>query len=437
MKIGKKILLLSAFFLCFTLAGCNMFSLDAEQLMSPPALSGEMAPINKAISKSINGEYQLKYPTSGERRSAIILEDIDDDGAFEAFAFYSTQDDEMTNMHINAVKKTEKGYVSVDEQSIVAGGVEKVDFCDLDGDGIKEILVGWEVYGSSEKQLCVYSLAKKSIEQRLSEKYTGFICCDLNDSGDNELFIHLLDTSEMLNSATVYHFSDGGLQKIGGCVLDSLVKTASSPVASALSTGQTAVYIDEIKGAGAVTEVLVFDDGELKNPLLETENTIENIRTLRAASIHCLDVDSDGKLEIPVATNLPNAADSDELLYYTNWCSFDGENLVTKKITVFNTIDGYIVEVPEKFEGRLAVLKDTDSHKRVFYNYDPETAVVGEKIASIEVLSVKKWSNKEFDKTNLFELARSDDKVFVGSVNKTDFASISKKQLKEIFTLLR
>ncbi|MBO4692933.1 MAG: VCBS repeat-containing protein [Clostridia bacterium] len=436
MKIRRITAVFMAACLCVLLTGCKMFSVDTEQLMTPPELTGEMVPISRALSSSIKGEYQLKYPSSGERRSAIILEDIDGDGAVEAFAFYSTQDDETTNMHINAVCKGKSGYKSVAEQSIVAGNVEMVDFCDLDGDGIKEIIVGWEVYGASEKRLCVYSLDRKKLSRRLSEKYTGFACCDLTGSGSFELFIHLLDTSSMINSASLYRFSDGGLQKIGGCILDSEVKTASSPVFSRLSSGRPAVYIDEIKGAGAVTEVLVFGDDELKNPLLETDDTIENIRTLRSASIPCMDIDFDGVPEIPVATNLPNAADTEELLYYTNWCEFDGENLLTKKITVFNTIDGYYLDVPQNLEGHLAVLKDTDNHRRVFYYYDAQSDIIGERLASIEVISEKKWQSKSFDRRNLFELGEDKSVVFVGSVNLTGAVQISQKQLKELFNLI-
>ena len=424
-----------AVFLAAFLCGCDLFTIDTEQLMTPPALTGDMYPISKALAKSVKGEYRLKYPSLGERRSAIILEDIDGDSIFEAFAFYSTSDDEMTNMHINAISKNGDTYASVDEQSIVAGAVERVDFCDLDGDGIKEILVGWEVYGSSEKQLCVYSLSNDTLSVRLSEKYTGFICCDLVGDGDNELIIHLLNTGDFMNSAAVYRFLSGGLQKIAGCVLDRNVKTVSEPVFSKLSTGQAAIYIDEIKGAGAVTEVLFFKDGELKNPLLETENTIENIRTLRAASIASRDINSDGVLEIPVATNLPNAAGSEELLYYTNWCAFDGENLVTKKITVLNTIDGYSIYVPKNLEGHFAVLKDTESHRRVFYYYDAELDSVGERLFSVSVITAARWDKKDFEKMNMFEVARSGKNVYAASVNATAKNAISEKQLKEMFSL--
>lgn len=436
MRLKKAVAMMAAFCMFFCLSGCKMFTFDTDTLITPPELDGEMQPIARALSAGVKGEYHLKYPALGDRRSAIILEDITGDGTFEAFAFYSTFDDEMTNMHINAICRTDGGYKSVADSSIVAGGVERVDFCDLDGDGIKEILVGWEVYGSTEKQLCVYSLGDKKLTQRLSEKYTGFICCDLDGAEGDELLIHMLNTSEMMNTAALYSFFEGGLQKVGSCVLDSLVKTVASPVFSKLSTGQNAVYIDGVKGAGAVTEVLFFSDGELKNPLLDTESTIENIRTLRAASIQCSDIDGDGVLEIPVATNLPNAAGGDEPLFYTNWCAFDGENLITRRITIVNTIDGYYIEVPERYAGRLAVLKDAENHRRVLFDYDAESESVGERLATVTVISAKQWDKENFNRMNMFELCRVGDSVFAASVNLAAKKALTEQELKSMFNLI-
>ena len=420
--------------LCLTLSGCRFFTVDTEELMFPPEISGDMYPISKALSKSVKGEYRLKYPSSGDQRSAIVLEDLDGDGTREAFAFYSTADDEMTNMHINAICEQGDGYTSVGDQSIVAGGVERVDFCDLNGDGTKEILVGWEVYGLSEKQLCVYALDDGTFSQLISEKYSGYICCDLSGNGKNELLVHLLNTVDAVNTASLYSFSKNTPAKIGSCVLDGTVKTVSNPVLSTLSTGQTAVYLDEIKGAGAVTEVLFYDGGELKNPLLDTENTYESNRTLRAASINCRDIDGDGVLEIPVATALPNAAGTEELLYYTNWCAFDGQKLATRRITVVNSVDGYYLEIPDNLANRLAVIKDTDNHRRVFYYYDKETETVGSRIATVAVVSAEDFDSTE-DKSGVFELGRSGKSVFVGSVGTAAKVTVDEAQLKDMFKI--
>ena len=435
MKFKNTVLIILAAVTVFCLSGCNSFSMDTDALLTPPELSGEMAPISAALSRSVTGDYQLKYPSSGDRRSAIVLEDINGDGVFEAFAFYSTFDDEMTNMHINIIAFVGGEYTSVADFSIVAGGVEQIDFCDLDSDGTQEIFVGWEVYGSSEKQICVYSLDGGETAQLLSEKYTDFICCDLLEDGSNQLLIQRLNTSEQVNTATVYALRENVLKKIASCVLDSKVKTVSAPVLSQLSTGQNAVFIDEVKGAGAVTEVLCFSGGELKNPLLDTKDAIENIRTLRSASIGCKDIDGDGVLEIPVATNLPNAANSDELLYYTNWCAFDGKKLITRQITVVNSLDGYFLKIPEELAGRLAVLKDTDNHRRVLYYYDTQLDEVGDRLATVTVVQKKKWDSKEFNRLNMFEITRNDEDVFAGTVNLTAKHAISEEQLKSMFEL--
>ena len=435
MTVKKLISFVTVFAVLLCLTGCDIFTVDTDTLMTPPELNGEMQPIARALSASIKGEYHLKYPSLGDIRSAIILEDVTGDGVFEAFAFYSTSDDEMTNMHINVICRTKEGYKSTADSSIVAGGVERVDFCDLDGDGIKEILVGWEIYGSSEKQLCVYSLNDNKLTQRLSEKYTGFICGDITGESGDELLVHLLNTSDMINSAAVYRFFEDGIQKIGSCVLDSLVKTVSQPVLSKLSTGVNAVYIDEIKGAGAVTEVLFFEGGQLKNPLLDTQSTIENIRTLRSASIQSRDIDDDGVLEIPVATNLPNAAGTDEALFYTNWCAFDGESLVTRRITVENTIDGYYLQIPERYAGRLAVLKDVENHRRVFYGYDTESDSVGERLATVSVVLAKQWDKEDFNRMNMFELCRAGNNVYIASVNLSAKLALTEQELTDMFNL--
>lgn len=430
-KISAAILVL---IMAFCLSGCGTFNMDTDAMISPPELTGDMYPIAQALSKSIKGEYQLKYPSLGDRRSAIMLEDIDDDGVKEAFAFYSTAEDETTNMHINIISRNGKGYKSVADMAIVAGGVERVDFCDLDGDNKEEIIVGWEIYGSSEKQICVYSLDGSQAAQLLAEKYTGFICCSIASEG-NQLLIQQLNTSEMNNTAVLYAGSDNGLKKIGSCMLDPEVKTVSSIAQSQLATGNNAVYIDEIKGAGAVTEVLIFENGELKNPLLNIEGNIENISTLRAATIQSKDIDGDGSLEIPVATNLPNAAGGEELLYYTNWCAFDGENLITRQIMIVNTIDGYCINIPDDLAGRIAVLKDTENHRRVIYRYNAETGEAGDRLATVSVISKKQWDKKGFDRMSMFELARNDEFVFVGAVNLAAEKPISEKQLKEMFLL--
>ena len=160
----KKLLaLLCAAVLTFTLSGCSTLDGNIDTLLNPPAPTGQLRQVQNALLESVKGELTLKYPTSGEYRSAFVMKDLDGDGVLEALAFYSTTLDNTTNMHINLITKDGSDWVSCGAASIVATGVEKVDFADINGDGKLEILVGWSIYGSVEKRLSVYVLDENGI----------------------------------------------------------------------------------------------------------------------------------------------------------------------------------------------------------------------------------------------------------------------------------
>lgn len=431
-------------FLCFwlilalsvSLIGCD-FATNTDELVSPPQLTGDMYPIAEALRKSVGNGYTLKYPTAGDRRSAVILEDVNGDGKFEAFAFYQTNEDELTNMHINLICQINGEWVSTYDQSIVANDVETVDFFDLNNNGVMEVLVGWKVNGNSEKILTVFSFENGALEQRLSEPYTNFLCCDLDANGDEEIFVHTLNATEQKNGAFVYAYGEEGITLVDECLMDSGVKTAETPIFSTLSNGQNAIYIDEIKGVGSVTEVLYFSRGKLVNPLLDAENSMENVTTIRAASIQTTDINSDGVLEIPIATELPSVS-LDEKIYYTNWCSFNGEMLAVKLITIVNTVDGYYITLPNNLVGSVAVSKDIENHKRGVYAYDNQTGTVGERLFSICAVPIKSWKDGYYDGEQYTEITRDSENVYAFNLGDTAAEwGITDTTLNNIFNLMQ
>ncbi len=412
MKLKKTVALMLAMSIAAMLCGCNLLDANTE-LVSPPKLTGEMAPIAEALYDAVGTDLNFEYSASGDHRAPIVLSDINGDGKDEAFAFYSTSGDEMKTMHINALCQKGGEWHSVADQTMVANGVEKLEFCDLNGDGTKEIFVGWDINGVSEKQLGVFSFDQQHLVQQLLQTYTSFLCCDLDDDGTTELFVHVLNTAEQTNKSLIYNYGEDGMTQSSGCMMDGAVKSASQPILSTLSNGKTAIYIDEIKGVSSVTEVLYLSNGELVNPLLDNVNTFENISTLRAASLSTKDINGDGTLEIPVASDLPNALLGGEKLYYTNWCTFDGKTLAAKMITVVNTVDGYYLLMPQSTVGRVAVLKNIETHERTFYFYDAEEQTVGDLLFTVTALSASDWDSSDFNRDGYLELARKDSTVFV------------------------
>ena len=383
--------------------------------------------------------YTLKYPSRGSYRSAVVQQDINNDGRTEAFAFYSTTDGDVVTMHINAIHKFGEEWMSAGEQRIVAGGIDKIEFCDLDADGALEILVGWTVYGESEKQLSVYSFTKNTLSQRLLQKYTDFVTCNLDEDNKNEVLIIDFNATELKNTASLYGLNDGGAARLGVCQLDSKVQSIGEPVVAQLSSGKPAVYIDSVKGVGAITEVLVVNKGQLSNPLYDIELQ-ETSKTLRSASYSVFDINKDGILEIPVQENVPAvaAAELEEKLYLTKWCSFNGENLTNQLTTMINVLDGYYYTLPQIWVGNIAILKDTDNRIREIYSYDAENLTVGESLLYLRAFSKKEWQSGKYDNLGLSEVVSDEENVFACKISKTaQGAGLSLENVKSNFVIYK
>lgn len=432
----KLLLMIFAFLLMFCLCGCDFFTIDIAELLSPPALSDDLKDISKAIADSAGDNCKLQYPQSGEYRSAVVQKDIDGDGTNEAFAFYSITDGEVVTMSINVVSHGADGWKSAGKQSIVAAGVHRVDFCDLDQDGISEILVGWQIYGTSEMQLAVYSFKGNTLSQRMLNKYTHFVTCNLDDNNKTtEILIIDADANKAQNTASLYGLLDTGVVLIGRCALDSKVQSFGHPIVSELSSGKKAVYIDSVKGIGAITEVLIYEKGKLLNPLYD-EQTTETSLTLRSVSFNTRDFNGDGVLEIPVQLNVPSVSKSEvaEKLYLTNWCSFNGEILTTQVTSMINVLDGYYYNLPASWVGNIAILKDTDNRIREIYKYDTEEMTVGSSLLYIRAINKKDWEKGVYDALGLIKIGENEDSVIACRISKTATDSgITLDKVKESF----
>lgn len=413
--MARKILILGlCLLIILPLSGCQLFTADTAELLSPPALTGDILPIDKALKKSIASDYTLEYPSRGDYRSAIVQQDINKDGILEAFAFYSTQDRETTTMNINAVVNRNGEWKSVAKQSIKAGGVDRIDFCDLDRDGTDEILVGWEIYGTSELQLAVYSLGEKTLTQRMLEQYTHYSFCDLDNDDKNEVFIVRSSPAESRNSAHLYSLTSVGVSLLSSCELDSTAKTLNHPVVSTLSSGKPAIFIDEIKGVGAVTEVIFLENGQLQNPLMD-KDAKETISTLRAATLESKDINEDGILEIPIRRDVPTVTRSTEgeKQYLTDWCSFSGEALTVQLTAYMNMSEGYYYAIPQKWLGKIAILRDADNSLTEIYRFDTENNVSGERLLYIKAVKKTDWDDGAYRNQDMTEIVNNGETTFV------------------------
>ena len=418
--LKKIVICFICVFMILNLSGCDFLTAETQELIFPPQLSGEMYPISQIIEKSAAGDYKMKYPARGNYRSAVIMEDINSDGILEAFAFYSVSESDVIYMNINAICKKDGKWQSSAVQKIVAGGVDKVEFCDLDGDGVKEILVGWQIYGTSEMQLSVYSLSDNALTQRIFQKYTHFTVCDLDDNNENEVLVVKTGSAEIKNTASLYALDSKGIIEISSCELDNAIKTVGEPIVSSLSNGKPAVYIDEIKGVGSVTEVLFLEKGVLVNPLLDSEIG-ENTATLRSVLFTTKDINGDGVPEIPVQIDVPSVTRSDlnEKLYLTNWCSFNGETLTSQMTAMINTNDSYYFAISSKLQGNIAILKDTENRSREIFSYNSVDMTIGDSLIDFRAVNKKDWDSGKYKNLSAKEIVNDGETAYICKISDT------------------
>lgn len=441
----KVIRRIASFFLIFCIvfsfSSCSLITFDTDSLLTPPRASGELYYIQKALESSVKEKFTLKYPTDGDWRSAVIQHDIDNDGIDEAIVFYSTVTDKIVSMHMNYIIKKDKEYVSVSDIKCVATGVESVSFNDMDNDGVSEILVGWSVYGTLDKMLGVYSLEKELLVQRVMENYTHYVCSDFTGDGKKDIFINHLNTSETLANAKLLTLTKDGVSERGSCILDGSVTSHSAPIVGKLPNGNTAIYIDAVKGNGMITEILEILPGNKTNIMQNVLTALgadKSISTYRSSAVSIRDNNGDGVYEIPMPQIITDGVSAAEQnVYKTRWYIYDGGELILQLSALMNYADGYYIAVPLKWENSIIVISDTANRIRTITAVDAVTGNSSEVIVKVQAVPLNSAPSFEgYDATTSFEVGRNDSFYYVAQIgNYKGGQAVTPGEFRQLFNL--
>ena len=83
------------------LSSCSMVPANTEDLLEPPKLSPDQAALAEALERGLGtDDFTLKYPISGENRSAYILCNLNDESSNEAVVFYQLTGTDTIRMNI-------------------------------------------------------------------------------------------------------------------------------------------------------------------------------------------------------------------------------------------------------------------------------------------------------------------------------------------------
>lgn len=382
MKRGLAVFFLFTFLVC-ALCGCTPTLTGVDNLMRPPKLSGENTGIEEAFSRATaNRSIKMKTPTTGEYRSAYVLKDIDGDAEEEVITFYCNADDE-TAVYMHILDRVEERWETVADIKGKGSEVDKIDFCDMNGDGVSEIVVCWSLFESSgSKVMTVYTAAfgknTGTVRELASEPFSQMVHIDMNADENDDILLVLL-TSENGKNRTVAKLlmmdSDFGIYCPGSVELIPALRVSSlqSQKADRADNLQALVYADcVLNETTAVTEIIYWDAqaSRLCAPLT-ADNASDTPKTARAVHLSVADIEKDGRLDIPTAKPLENAVtvnSSDEQpLELTTWLQFDGESLQVKTQGLMINSSSYMFRLSEAEAENMAIVNNIPDRTCTFY----------------------------------------------------------------------
>ncbi|MEE0931247.1 MAG: VCBS repeat-containing protein [Acutalibacteraceae bacterium] len=382
MKIKNKftaVVLLATF--ATTLHGCSFAGISDNDLLQPPKATGVKAEIQNVLETTTKGDYKLKYPQSGDYRSAIIMYDIDGNDGEEAIAFYKTGKD---NASVNIIFMKDVGgkWEAIKSFTNANSEVDRVCFGDVDNDGCNEVIVGWSSYLTEGNQITLYNYNNDIIDQIVvndDTTYTDMILMDITNDQVNDLVVLTSFADEKLSktntSARLYSSCiNGKFSKVSEIPITSKIISYSQVLQGNISKNVKGLFIDGYTANQneQLTEVLYYSD-EIKSlaaPLYisDEDEKFENI-TLRNTATLCKDINSDGIIEIPSPYTPIISGYENTSCPINRWCKINLEDnsYIETEQTVASYSDGYYFVLPKEWYEKIAVVNDNTTRTTTFY----------------------------------------------------------------------
>lgn len=434
----KKLLsLLLASSLGLTMAGCSSVGLSVENLMHPPKAIGDKAEIQSLIDSVAGEGYTLKYPQSGNFRSAITMKDIDSDSIDEAIAFYLPVGD-IAKVHMLVMDSMGGEWQVVGDFKSQSTAVDSLNFCDLDGNGISEIVTSWKTYQTSLNQVSLYIYEENKIREVSSEYYSSAILAgDFTENDGEELLLLSLFSTENEASASLLDLTENksDLEALGTSPLDPDVVSYSQLLAGNIFENQVGAVIDGCTQTGEYNTQLLYFNTYFDS--LERISFTENVpynQKLRSYPVMSEDVNNDGIIEVPAAFRLNIEKDRTDVdaaadLYWCQQTSSGTVHQITHKAASFAY--GFTFDVPEKWEGKFTALTNYENNEVTFYVWNKD------KTEDV-LLTVKIFEkDKNEDMSGFTPLTETDDRVYTFRVPEGDSSLVlSENEVKSAFELM-
>lgn len=414
--------------ICLSFAGCNINISSVDILMRPPKLSGSNSLLQQTFESTVgDGEsIIMKTPLSGENRSSYLLYDLDNDSVSEALVLYSDPiKDKLACVSVFKFVNDEWSFVST-----IKGKSEEiyaVDFADINGDGIFEILMSWSsaisgnyhtttgLAGSGDRLLSIYSYNGSSTTLLKNEAYTKLLVEDINNDNSDELFIINISFSnqEKVSWGRIVSFdNDFSISQDLKFTLTGMLDVYNIVCDTYLINNEahTRVYVDgSISESGIITEVINIkhNDFEVLLPFYESNISAQPL-TLRDVRVFSQDFDNDGVVEVPTIEKMVGgieiSASSNEKasLNLTVWSEISNGGLTVDTKCLWNGTYGYMFIYPDEWIDNIACTYNEKEATITFCSLDENQTLINT-LFSIKSIYEPDWEEDDFGYTKFDE----------------------------------
>lgn len=334
------------------LSGCSMAEID--ELYSLPQAPKEYLQLQELIDEEIRSGSEYSAPTAGSLRQSIQLTDLDGDGDSEALAFLRNK---AQQPEICVYSKSGEGYTAAARIVGDGSGVGRVEYQDLNGDGMMEILVSWEV--SAEMRLLkAYSMKDWKPVALLTASCADFLLGDLDADGRPDILALNLETSG--GKLDMFTIGRNGEPMQKSAELSASLKTAKRFRIAAIADKVPAVFVEgqySAEDSGELlTDIIVFSEGGLKN--ITRSAATGDSTAKRAYPVYSTDINGDGVLDVPFAEKLPGTGTSEH--YVFDWRSYSVDGSSDKCASTYHDYtDGWFLELPDDWRAGVSVRRES------------------------------------------------------------------------------
>lgn len=442
----RSLALAGAAALCFTLSSCSFMPVGPEDLMRPPKLTPLQAEIDNALKNALGTkDLTLKYPLSGDFRSAYVLHNLDGDPEEEAVVFYQLNTGD-SSIRISVLDQQPDGSWALAYTTIGGGeDVLAVRFAPILNREQDDMILSWSQQGKGSPSVVVYSYENGRLDDVYSGTGDSIYLVDSNEDGYHEMVL--------LNKGGTRDPSVQLVRRVGRKLIaksDIYLNPTLTDFAGATfgrtADGSPAIFIDEVvDNRTYATEVVTIEDRKLVNRMRtnqsvdseEPEDLALYESTMRPSGVVSRDVDGDGIVEIPTQSLLPGYREDQEgeQLYLTTYNVLDDEELSPSVHAVLNDSMGYTFLFPSTWRGNVTVKRVHESGEWRFVVYDGTLENSTIELLRIRVSSHQDYQDK-FETESYFTIAKKGIFEYSASIpTKTHPLSITEEEVHTLFHL--